>query len=414
MKKPLCFLSSIFTMGALIASAHAAPLSFNAALDLAERQSPSLAANAAQIDAAQSAAIPAGALPDPKLFIGVDNLPVTGADRGQLNRDFMTMQKIGVMQDIPNADKRKAREEVAEAGIGVAAAQRKITRTKLRRDAAIAWLNVYYVERKFALFDELDQENKTLSAAVKAQIGSGRGPVADAVMPRQEAAQLADRRDDLARDRAKARAALRRFVGTDANEPLAGEPPLFANEADSLRHQLHRHPELQAFAAETRKAEAEVHEADAMKHSDWGVELAYQKRAPQFSDMVSVQFTFELPIATAHRQDPLIAAKQAELTRIEAEREAMLRDHANELENDLADYAALTRQLERAEQTSLPLAREKVELQTAGYKAGKGDLSAVLAARRELIDQRLKTIELDAQRAAIAAQLHFSYEEAAQ
>jgi outer membrane protein TolC len=127
-----------------------------------------------------------------------------------------------------------------------------------------------------------------------------------------------------------------------------------------------------------------------------------------------VQFTFELPIATARRQDPLIAAKQAELTRIEAQREAMLRDHANELENDLADYAALTRQLERAEQASLPLAREKVELQTAGYKAGKGDLSAVLAARRELIDQRLKTIELDAQRAAIAAQLHFSYEEAAQ
>jgi len=130
--------------------------------------------------------------------------------------------------------------------------------------------------------------------------------------------------------------------------------------------------------------------------------------------MVSVQFTFDLPIATASRQDPLIEAKQQELARIDADREAMLRDHANELENDLADYTALTRQLDRAQQTSLPLAREKVELQIAGYKAGKGDLAAVLATRRELIDQQLKIIELQAQRSTIAAQLHFAYGEAEQ
>ena len=264
------------------------------------------------------------------------------------------------------------------------------------------------------MLDELDRENKTLAAAVIAQVGSGRSPAVDTVAPRQEAADLADRRDDLARDIAKARAALRRFVGKEAEEPLAGEPPPLSAEGETLRHQIHLHPELQAFAAETRKAEAEVHEADAAKHSDWGVELAYQKRAPQFSNMVSVQFTFDLPIATAYRQDPLIEAKQQELSRIDADRETMLRDHANELENDLADYTALTRQLDRAERTSLPLAREKVELQTASYKAGKGDLAAVLATRRELIDQQLKTIELQAQRAAIAAQLHFAFGEAAQ
>lgn len=401
------------SLAMLLGVAHAASLSFTAALDLAERQSPNLAANAAQITAAQLSAIPAGALPDPRLFVGIDNLPVTGADRGQINRDFMTMQKIGIMQEVPNADKRKAREDVAMASIDVALAQRQIARVQIRRDTAAAWLNVYYVERKFALLDEMDQENKILTDAVKAQIASGHSPVVDAVMPRQEAVQLADRRDDLASSLVKARATLRRFVGSAASEPLLGEPPLLSVDTGHLRQQLHQHPELRAFAAQTRKAEAEVHEADAMKQSDWGVELAYQKRAPQFSDMISVQFTFDLPIATAHRQDPLIAARQQELTRIEADREAVLRDHANQLENDLADYAALTRQIERAGQTALPLAREKVDLQTASYKAGKTDLASVLAARRELIDQRLKIIELQAQRAAIAVQLYFTYGETA-
>jgi len=89
----------------------------------------------------------------------------------------------------------------------------------------------------------------------------------------------------------------------------------------------------------------------------------------------------------------------------------MLRDHTNELENDLADYQTLTRQLERANQTALPLAQQKVDLQYAGYRSGKSDLTTVLTARREIVDQRLKIIDIEAQRTAMAAQLYFAYGE---
>jgi outer membrane protein, heavy metal efflux system len=392
----------------------AAPISFNAALDLAEQQSPSLAANAAQIGAAQWAAIPAGALPDPKIFAGIDNFPVSGVDRGHLNADSMTMQKIGVMQEFPNSAKRQARVEVAGAAVEVAAAQRQVERLKVRRSAALAWINRYYLERKVSLFDELDRENQILADAVRAQIAASRAQVADTVMPKQEAAQLADRRDDLTRDLAKAKADLRRLVGAGAAEPLAGEPPMLMVDPEHFRQHLHQHPELQAFISETRKAQAEVHEAESMKKSDWGVEFAFQRRDPRFGNMISVQFSFELPVSPSTRQDPLIASKQQALLRIDAEREAMLRDHFNELENDLAEYQALSRRLERATQTALPLAREKVELQYASYQAGKADLAAVLTARRELIDQRLKTIDLEAERTAAAAQLYFAYGENAQ
>lgn len=402
------------SLAGLAGLVQAAPLSFNTALDLAERQSPNLVANAAQIRAAQAAAIPAGALPDPKLFAGIDNYPVSGMDAWRLKRDFMTMQKIGVMQEFPNAAKRRAREDVAAAGVDVAEGRRRIERQKLRREAALAWLNRYYLERQVALFDELARESEVLAEAVKAQLAAGRGQLADAVMPKQEAAQLADRRDELARELARARASLRRYVGVDADESLAGEPPMLTVDAVQFHQYLHQHPELQAFGAETRKAEAEVREAAAMKRPDWGVELAFQRRAPQFGNMVSLQFTFDLPVSPSTRQEPLIEAKRQELVRLDAEREAMLRDHTNELDNDLADYAALSRQLDRARQTVLPLARQKVELQTAGYRAGRAELTSVLTARRELIDQRLKEIELEGQRAALAAQLHFAYGENAQ
>lgn len=402
------------SLAGLVGFAQAAPLTFNAALDQAESGAPTLAAQRAQISAAQSAAIPAGALPDPKLFVGIDNYPVSGMDAGHLKRDFMTMQKVGVIQEFPNADKRRARVEAASAEIEVAEAQSRMARLKVRREVALAWLNRYALERKLALFDDLERENRLLATAVRAQIASGRAQPADAVMPKQEAAQLADRHDDLVRDLAKANAELRRLIGPAADEPLAGEPPAFILDAGTLRQHLHHHPEIAAFGAAAHKAEADVREAVAMKKPDWGVELAYQKRGAQFGNMVSLQFTFDLPLFTKTRQDPTIAAKQQELLKLDAEREAMLREHANELDGDLASYAALERQAARVRQEWFPLAQQKVDLATASYQAGKADLTTVLSARRDLIEQRFKLIELDNQRVSTAARLYFAYGENAQ
>ena len=395
-------------------AAQAAPLGFTTALDLAERQSSALAASAAQREEARLAARPAGALPDPKVIFGIENFPVSGPDAGRLQADAMTMQKIGLMQDVPNADKRQSREEVAAAEVERAHSRYQVARLAVRRDAALAWLDVYYLQRKEALFDALDRENAILANAIQAQIAGGRGQSADVIAPKQEAVQLADRRDDLARDIARAQSRLRQLVGADVDAGLAGEPPALEVDVQQLRQSLHQHPELRAFAAETRKAEAEVREAQSMKTPDWGIELAYQRRAPEFGNMVSLQFSLDLPVSPSTRQNPLIAARQQALLRIDAERDGMLREHTNELEGMLAEVDALTRQLARARQIALPLAEQKLALQTASYQAGKSDLSAVLAARKERIEQRMRVIELEAQRAGVAARLRFAYEEGEQ
>src|SRR5690348_14804292 len=87
----------------------------------------------------------------------------------------------------------------------------------------------------------------------------------------------------------------------------------------------------------------------------------------------------------------------------------MLRDHTQELEADLAEYDVSTHQLARLHDAHLPLAQQKVDYQFASYRAGKADLTSVLAARRELIAQRLKEIELEEKRAEAAARLYYFY-----
>lgn len=386
-------------------------LPFNDALALAEARSPLLRAQTAALASAKSAAKPAAALPDPKLVIGAENVPISGPDQGSLTRDFMTMEKIGVMQEVPNADKRQARVDIATATVAKADAEHAIARLSVREAVAAAWLTRFYLERRLAVLGEFDRENTLLSAAVQTQLRSGKPVAGDAVMPAQEAADIADRRDELNQAIAQAKAELKRFIGDDAYLPLSGEAPALAFDPLSLHQHLHHHPELVAYGPMTDLAKAELRASQAEKKSDWGVELDYQRRGPQYSDMVSLQFTFDLPVFSGSRQGPRIDAKRFAVEQVEAEREAILREHTAELDSDLARYTTLKQQRARLQNTRLPLARQKVDLQMASYRSGQSDLNAVLGARRELIETRLRAIELESEQALLTTKLYFAYEE---
>lgn len=387
------------------------PLTLDEALRLAEDNAPSLTAQAAKLEAANSAAIPAGELPDPKLLLGVQNYPIGGPDRWSIDQDFMTMQMVGVMQEVPNRDKRRARIKVAEAAVDRATAESRVERLNVRQAAALAWISSYSVERKQTLFQDFFRENRLLGDAVRAQIAGGRAQAADAVTPKQEAALLAEQEDELIRLRAQARAALRRWIGPAADEPLAGSLPEWPIDASGYAHKLQHHPALTAYEPMTREAQAKVHEAVAEKKSDWSWELDYQRRGREFGDMMSVQLSFDLPLFPGSRQNPKIAAKHAELNALAAEREVLAREHAQQLEDDLAEYQRLNRAVRRSQDSLLPLAKEKVELTMASYRAGKGDLAPVIAARRELIEARLKHIDFEELRALTSARLYFTYGE---
>ncbi len=392
--------------------AAASALSFDEAQTLAQQQAPSLQAEAAKLQAARSDAVPAGELPDPKLLLGVQSVPIEGNDRWSLDRDGMTMSMVGLMQDVPNRDKRRARVEVANAAIQRTAAERVVEALNVRQATAQAWIASHTIERKLATFDALYAENRLLSETVRARIAGGRGQAADSVLPRQEAALLDERADELQRQRRQARAALARWIGEAASEPLEGSVPHWPLDAPALQRELHRHPQLQAYTPMTQQAQARIREATAEKKPDWSWEVDYLRRGQEFGDMVNLQVSFDLPLFTSTRQNPRIAARHAELNQLEAEREALERQFAEQLDNELAELDRLQRALTRTREVLLPLARERSELSLADYRAGRGELEALLTARRELIETRLKEIDLDGLQAIAASRLYFAYGDA--
>lgn len=386
----------------------ASPLSFEQALSLSTQEAPTLLASQARVDSARAAAIPAGELPDPKLAVGVENFPIAGPDRYSLTGDFMTMQRIAYMQDIPNRSKRDARVAVAQARVQQAESAQQLSKLSLRRETAVAWIRRYTLEQQISLFDGLFQQNKLLESAVQAQLAGGRGSIADVLMPRQEAAMLSERLDELRALRAQAIAALQRWIGTAASEALEGAPPSWPLDREALAHQIQDHPDVNLLSSSSRVLDAELQEAQAAKKPDWGVELAYQRRGEQFGDMVSVKVTFDLPTAPAKRQDPQIAAKQLERLGLDAELELLRREHLQELDTQWAELERLNLALDRNLTILQPLMRDKVALTLAAYQSGKGTLLEHLAARRESLETQLRFLTLQGERQAISARLHFT------
>lgn len=54
-------------------------------------------------------------LPDPKLKLGIENVPVQGGNGHRLTRDGMTMGRVGIMQDYVSGDKRQRKADTLRA-----------------------------------------------------------------------------------------------------------------------------------------------------------------------------------------------------------------------------------------------------------------------------------------------------------
>lgn len=390
---------------------HAWSVNFGEALALAEIRAPALKAAVAGEDSARAASRAAGRLPDPTLVAGLENLPVSGPDAWSLTRDFMTMQRFGVMQQFPNSAKRHAERARRAANVAVAEAEHNERRAELRMKTAVAWIEGFHLQRQRAVIDSLERENRVLAAAVHASISAGEGRAADNYLPVREAVELADRRDELAREQARVLAKLRRYVGLTSLDELAGEPPRFKVDPALLHEHVVHHAELKRYTAELQQAEAALHQVIAAKRPDWGVELAYQRRAPDFGDMVSVQLSIDLPISPATRQGPLIESRQHNTERLVAEREDMLREHRQTLEAMIGRHASVSRQLDRARKMLWPALKQQVSLLEAAYRAGGGRLRDFLDARREMILEDMRIIQLESRLQVIESRLHFAYED---
>ena len=360
------------------------------------------------VDAAREMVGPAGELPDPKLKLGVENVPTSGPDSWSLTRDFMTMQRIGVMQEFPREEKRRLRSQRAENDALRNAAVGESTRLAVERETATAWLNRRFAADAQRVIAEQIGEAQLGIISITAAYRAGRASQAELIAAQSMLVELRNRATETAALSRRASIALARYIGADAERP-PGEAPDLARLAFDPAHLPD--PELQA---DLRVAQAQetlaANDADlarAAKLPDWSAELSYAVRGSPYSNMISLMFSIDLPWSAGSRQDRELAAKLRELDAARAMRDDVKRMRVAEVESMVAEWQSARAQAQRTRDEMLPLAVQRREAALAMYRGGTGALAAVLDARRSELEVRLAVIQQEQVAAKAWAWLQF-------
>lgn len=392
------------------ASWAAEPLTLVEAQRIAIDRSQQLVAQGALSAAAREQAVAAGQLPDPVLKLGIDNVPANGPDRLSVTRDFMTMRRIGIMQDVPRLEKRQLRAQKFEREAERVQAQRQLTLANVQRDTALAWLDRYYAQAQRDLLLQQIEETALQVQAADSAFRTGRGSQADVFAARAAVITLQDRLSQIDRQSRSAALMLARWVGALAAErPTSGSPPWQTTplQGEVSPDHLKRHPDLLVISAEIDAAETDVRLAQANKKADISVEASYAQRGPAYSNMLSIGVSIPLQWDQRNRQNRELGSKLAMVDEAKARYEDMVRQNEAEIRSLLNDWQTGKERLARFHEELIPNARQRSEATLTAYRTGKSELAAGLSARRDEIEVRMQALTVEMETARAWAQINF-------
>ena len=391
-------------------TAQAQSVGYEEALAAVRGEQPVLEAGALRVQSRREAAEEADENPDPRVRAGIMNLPVTGPAAFDPDRQLPTQIAIGIEQEIPNLARRRARFGVASSEVRLAEARLGMAERILLADAGTAWVRLHYAQARLHLAQGALDELRAFVPVANSAVASGSARPAESLAIRRELLGIEDAITAIEAERDAAQAQISRYV--PLADPVAlGAAPSAVLDQERLRFELESNPEILLADAERGRAEAGVALARAEKRPDFGVSATYGRRNPDFGDAVSIMGSITLPIFTDRRQNPRIAAAESEAAAASAEREDRRRALVAGFEADLATWRSTVRQWERARDELLPLARDRADLETASFAAGRADLVDVIAAKSALALLELEILEREQAAVEAAVRLRLTYGE---
>lgn len=395
-------LAAALVAAAVPALAAAAPLSFDQALSLAVKRSEAAHAGRAAAASAGEAARAAGQLPDPMLRVGVDNLPVTGADRFSTTRESMTMKRIGLSQEWLPAEKRAAREGAAWALAEREAVQGRAAEAEARLQVALAYVDAWYAGEALKLTVQTEHHLLEALETARARLAAAAGGSAEVLQLAAARGVAEDDSDEARQLQASALVGVQRWVGF-LPESLAAAPVLHPpTEPDYLA----AHPAVLALQRELELARRGAAVAASERRPNWTWEVSYGQRSG-YSDLVSFGVSIPLQVAPSRRQDRETAARLALVDKAEAELAEAARVAGADYQALASDAARLQQRIDRYGAAVATPAQQRTAAALAAYRANQLPLAALFEARHAEVEAQRKLLSLQRDLARAQAQLSF-------
>ena len=361
-------------------------------IDEALRHSPDLGAAQARLAALENRIPQAGALADPMLMAGYQNMGFRDYYNFGENPDAQWMFSASQQFLFPGKRALKSEAAALEAQSGKAGLTafrcQTVGRVKeLYFDLFLAHREIALIEARLALLTRVEE-------AAAARYAAGTAMQQEMLMAQTEKYMFLEKRE-MADQRVQAlEAMLNSVVGRAVDTPVGvpEEPrpaPLPASLAELLPAVLAASPEIITRQAMVAGAESREQLARRAYYPDMAVSANYYNRGGDFEDMWSLTTTFNVPIFFAEKQKPAVAEAGAELTAARHELEAarlMVAARAR----DAYAMATIAERLMTLYRDGLSTKTEQdTAAAVAAYTAGGGELRPLLARITSLIDYEL-------------------------
>jgi cobalt-zinc-cadmium efflux system outer membrane protein len=400
-------------LAAATAQAGSEPLTMEEAARLAAVDQPLLTGRQAKIQAEEQQAVAAAQLPDPQLSGGLKELPIDTPEAFSTRRDNFTEFTIGLSQEFPRAEKRRLQGARKQLDADADRAALDNEQRMVRRDASLAWLDLYETEQGLKLSQRLADEATLQVQSLEKDYSNSNASQADWFAAKTDAGLATDKAHDWLHRELRVREELARWIGDEARRSIAESltMPGALTPLPGLIASADHHPVIGNLDKQIEASATEVALAKQSYKPDYSVEVYYAYRR-DFADFVGIQFKVGLPYFTKNRQDRGVAAALEQSRAGEDRKRDLLRELHMQISQDYVDRRHFQERVADFDASIIPDAQHRVEAARSAYQSGRGSFDAVLTARRSLLDVRLQRLALAVESAR--AQVRLDYWSASQ
>jgi outer membrane protein, heavy metal efflux system len=391
----------------------ATPLTMEEAARLAAVDQPLLTGRQAKIQAEEQQAVAAAQLPDPQLSGGLKELPIDTPEAFSTRRDSFTEFTIGLSQEFPRAEKRRLQGARKQLDADADRAALDNERRMVRRDASLAWLDLYETAQGLKLSQRLADEAMLQVQSLEKDYSNGKASQADWFAAKTDAGLAADKAHDWLHHELRMREGLARWIGDEARRSIADSltMPGALTPLPGLIASADHHPVIGNLDRQIEASATEVALAKQSYKPDYSVEVYYAYRR-DFADFVGIQFKVGLPYFTKNRQDRGVAAALEQSHASEDRKRDLLRELHTQISQDYVDRRHFQERVADFDASIIPDAQHRVDAARSAYQSGRGSFDAVLLARRSLLGVQLQRLALAVESAR--AQVRLDYWSASQ
>jgi len=376
-------------------------LTVSAAVNVAIRDNPNLAAMQARYQALAEIPSQAGTLPDPMINFNGMNFPTDNFDRDQ---EAMTQLQIGFSQTLPFPGKLSLKAEAAEFDALAAGHTVEEARLQLVRNVKTKWWQLYFMDRALEIVDINQTLLRQFITVAKTKYETGQGLQQDVLLAQLELSKLIDQKIQLQAVRRNQIIQLNILMDKSANsivllpDKVSKIMPKLVDENVLYRLAESTRPRLKQMETQIDAAQSRLDLAKRDYYPDFQVGVTYgdrtgnnpSPRGGARSDFLSVMVGVKVPLYAGRKQSKAVLQKHSELQK---NRYALLDEKGlvmGAISTAVTDYHRAKQQFSLYGSGIVPQAQQTVASMLAGYQVNEVDFLNLVRSQMTLFNYELQ------------------------